>query len=231
MKKIISYSLWGDKPTYIKGAVENVKLAKDYFPGWICRFYVDKSVPVDTTDELIDLGAEVIYIPDSEQKLDGYSTSGINPGWFWRFKVLNDTSIDRFIVRDADSRLGLREKNCVLDWEKSGRKFHIIRDNPMHGVKILAGTWGATREFIDEIDYNQLVLDFESKNNTNNPVYGGYDQFFLSTVVYPLIKNDVCIHDSHPRLRYPDEQSMIRIFPAININYPANDFVGKPIHL
>jgi len=43
MKNIISFSLWGNDPMYWKGAVKNIKLAKELYPGFICRFYVDKN--------------------------------------------------------------------------------------------------------------------------------------------------------------------------------------------
>ena len=36
MKKIISFSLWGDILTYTQGAIKNVELAKEVFPDWIC---------------------------------------------------------------------------------------------------------------------------------------------------------------------------------------------------
>jgi len=52
MKKIISFSLWGKKPFYTQGAIENVKLQPKIYPGWTCRFYVDESVPKEIREEL-----------------------------------------------------------------------------------------------------------------------------------------------------------------------------------
>ncbi len=52
MKKIISFSLWGDNPKYTIGAIENAKLAKTIYPDWICRFYVGNSTPDEIWDEL-----------------------------------------------------------------------------------------------------------------------------------------------------------------------------------
>ena len=45
MKKIISFSLWGDNPKYTIGAINNAKLSQSIYPDWICRFYCGKSVP------------------------------------------------------------------------------------------------------------------------------------------------------------------------------------------
>ena len=56
MKKIISFSLWGQNPFYFKGAIENAKLQPEIYPGWTCRFYVDDTVPGDAIKELEDLG-------------------------------------------------------------------------------------------------------------------------------------------------------------------------------
>jgi len=199
MKKIISFSLWGDKPLYVTGAIENVVLASKFYKGWTCRFYVDKSVPTKILNQIKEKGGEIIDLElnDQEHNPIEYATNGINPGWFWRFEILNDKEVDRFIVRDVDSRLSMREKNCVIDWEMSKKPFHIIRDHPMHGVPILAGTWGATKEFASSINYTELKENFLKMNSTNNAVYGGYDQFFLGTVIYPMIKDTACVHDDY----------------------------------
>jgi len=37
MKKIISFSLWGDNPIYTQGAIRNAELAKEVYPDWVCR--------------------------------------------------------------------------------------------------------------------------------------------------------------------------------------------------
>ena len=217
MKKIISFCIWGKNPKYVKGAIENLKLQKEFYPDWVCRFYIHDSVPAGTKEALIEGGAEVVEKHDNII-LDKYSTGGINLGWFWRFEVLNDTDVERFIVRDTDSRLSKREVVCVKDWERSGKKFHIIRDNRMHGVRVLAGTWGATKDF--SVDYKALYEKFVKENPTNNAIHGGYDQFFLSTVIYPMIKNDVCIHDNYHFFK----EEKVRPVPYITIN---GEFIGK----
>ena len=54
MKKIISFSLWGDIPTYTEGAIKNVQLAKEVFPDWICRFYIPAGISKITNNMLPD---------------------------------------------------------------------------------------------------------------------------------------------------------------------------------
>ena len=51
MKKIISFSLWGDNPKYTNGAIENADLALEVYPNWICRFYVGTSTPKEIVEE------------------------------------------------------------------------------------------------------------------------------------------------------------------------------------
>jgi hypothetical protein len=36
-------ALWGEHPMYWNGALKNIEQAKYYFPGWICRFYIDEN--------------------------------------------------------------------------------------------------------------------------------------------------------------------------------------------
>ena len=38
MKKVISFSLWGDNPKYTIGAIKNAELIDTIYPGWIGRF-------------------------------------------------------------------------------------------------------------------------------------------------------------------------------------------------
>lgn len=100
-KRVISFGLYGSKPKYTIGAIRNVELQKIYFPGWICRFYVTSDVPKEILDQLIGLGAEIKEIP---------SGMGYTSGMFWRFLVASDPTVDRYIIRDSDSRLNARDR-------------------------------------------------------------------------------------------------------------------------
>jgi glycosyltransferase involved in cell wall biosynthesis len=52
MKKIISFSIWGENPKYTIGAIKNAELSLEIYPDWICRFYIGKSVPYDIIETL-----------------------------------------------------------------------------------------------------------------------------------------------------------------------------------
>lgn len=217
MKKIISFSLWGKKPFYTQGAIENVKLQPKIYPGWTCRFYVDESVPKEIREELT-YDSEVILMPKS----DG------NYGMFWRFLPLDDTDVERFIVRDTDCRLNPREADAVREWEESGKMFHVMRDNQWHNVvPICGGMWGATSEFRPK--YQQMLEDWLSKNQHRifghpRGKYFYIDQSFLQERIWPLIINKHIAHESVPSNWAGDK----RPFKVENEN---KMFVGQGIDL
>jgi len=221
MKKIISFSVWGTNPKYAEAAYQNLLLQPEIYPDWICRFYMDETVPSSLRTKLEEGGAEIVMMPPS----DG------NYGLFWRFEPLKDTTIERFIVRDSDSRLNIREAAAVKEWEESGKEFHIMRDHPQHGAKICGGMWGATSEFINKIekDYDNLLKNFLSTLTFNRIFtprgkYFNCDQPFLWAVVWPRIMNSHIAHIKDlPNLRFMGNE---RLFPIEN---PDGMFVGEPI--
>ena len=60
-KRVISFGLYGANPKYTTGAIRNAALRDTYFPGWVCRFYVDQSVPADVVAILKSMGSEIMY--------------------------------------------------------------------------------------------------------------------------------------------------------------------------
>ena len=215
LKKIISYSIWGNNPKYLDGALANIANQKEFYPDWKCRFYIHKDVPPYFIDFLEDKDVEIVI-------KNGDLGSGMNrPGMFWRFEVLKDPEVEKFIIRDADSRLTWREKVCVKDWEASKKSFHIIRDHPYHRTRIMGGMWGANRTAMNKIPYDELISKFEGLEYQNTV---GSDQEFLARMIYPIIKDDVCIHDDYHF--YPDETP--RKIPHIK---GRDEFIGKPIEI
>ncbi|MCL4416424.1 MAG: hypothetical protein M1365_06985 [Actinobacteria bacterium] len=100
-KRVISFGIYGSNPKYISGALKNLELSKIYYEGWKCRFYVTSDVPEDILEKLRSGGAEIENIP---------SGMGYTSGMFWRFMIASDPSVDRYIIRDSDSRLNARER-------------------------------------------------------------------------------------------------------------------------
>ena len=101
MKKVISYSLWGNNQFYTVNCIRNADLAKQFFPDWTCRVYVAPTVPRGIIEALIERGnTEIVYMNED------ISWNGM----FWRFYAAGDPGVDVMISRDADSLLNIRDK-------------------------------------------------------------------------------------------------------------------------
>jgi hypothetical protein len=178
MKKIISFSLWGDDPKYTIGAIKNAELIKTIYPGWIGRFYCGKSVPLNIIEQLKSYdNVEIIEMDEDGDWL----------GMFWRFYACEDADI--MISRDTDSRLSLREKIAVDEWLNSDKDFHIMRDHPYHNTLILGGMWGVRNGVLKNI------LELINKYNKGN--FWQVDQNFLKEQIYPIIVDTSFVHDSY----------------------------------
>ena len=196
-KFVIAYSLFGNDAIYLDGAIKNAQQALVLYPAWQARFYVDDTVPQDTITILKTYNAEIIVKP----------TSNGNSGMFWRFEPLFEPNTT-MISRDVDSRLSVRERDAVNMWLASTASFHIMRDHKFHTSKILGGMFGA------KPNPNILRKKAIFSHFYNGDKYGA-DQFFLSRIIYPLIKDDVVIHSSG--VRYDSEQ--IISFPSKNEDF------------
>ena len=220
MKRIISFCIYGADPKYAKAAIKSAKLQPEIYPDWTCRFYVDETVPKDVVKELEDLGSEIIVKPKAKGHL----------GMFWRFEPLTDLTIERFIVRDTDSRLNVREAAAVQEWTESGKEFHIMRDNPQHGALICGGMWGATSEFIKkEAPVFQREVDNYIRSIPANKIFGARGMYFntdqpwLWQYIWPKVVNSHIAHIADlPNLKFTGRE---KLFPVEN---PDGSFVGQP---
>ena len=51
--------------------------------------------------------------------------------------MANDDTVDRYIIRDVDSRLNIRERFAVEEWINSDKQFHLMRDHPQQAAVIM----------------------------------------------------------------------------------------------
>jgi hypothetical protein len=180
MKKIISFSLWGNSPKYLIGALKNADLAKEFYRDWECHFYCNKDVPTDLIESLREKPNAKVHVEDGDSDWT-FSTKRLFP--------MSEEGVERVIFRDTDSRIGSREVAAVREWEKAGLDAHIMRDHPHHGgFPILAGMFGIKGGVIKNI---KKLLEL----NKNVKMQYHYDQIFLAKFVYPFIEDSVVVHD------------------------------------
>lgn len=178
MSKCISFSLYGGAPKYCAGAAKNAILSQKWYPDYKCVFYCAKDVPADVIEYLKWAGAEVRMFDES---------LGIG-GMFHRFLINDDPDCERYLIRDADSRICEREVIAVREWEKSGAPFHVVRDHPHHNISIIGGVFGAKKGAVPNM--LQLIKEWGESD--------GYDadQQFLRHKVWPLVKSTALQHDT-----------------------------------
>ena len=187
MKNVISFSLWGDKSLYLSGAIWNATNFRRFYPDWSMRIYHDGTVPSDTLVTLGALGVELRRMPDAVDCM----------GLYWRFNpMFDDPTIERFIVRDTDSRINQREVDAVNYWIESGKPLHIIRDCESHDIPILGGTWGAIAGCVPMFNERMGAWMTMLRPCYNNPrgAFHGSDQMFLQTVLWPMFANNHVAH-------------------------------------
>lgn len=191
---VIAFSLWGDNPCYLRGALDNALAGAKIYPGWRLRFYVDQSVPPALCDALRQLGADIITEASDQplrQKL------------CWRFQVANDENVGRFLVRDVDSVINQRERLAVDAWVASDQWFHVMRDYWTHSDLILAGMWGGIAGVLPDLSALMETYKPPAMETPN------IDQWFLRDKVWPYVRTSCLVHDRcfkpHGALPWPEK--------------------------
>ncbi|MEO6579763.1 MAG: hypothetical protein ABIN83_01250 [Sphingomicrobium sp.] len=181
--RIIAFTLFGSNPRYLRGALQNVVVARELYPGWTCRLYVDDSVDADFRNVIAAEGAEVI--------LDESGNRDLRHLLCRRFLVADDAEVGHFMVRDCDSVVSAREAAAVAEWLDSGLPFHTMRDWYTHTDPMLAGMWGGTAGVYPNMGKTIEKFIASAPRSTN------WDQYFLREQVWPAIRDHCCVHDRY----------------------------------
>ena len=202
-RKVIAFTLFGSRPRYLRGALLNILAAREHYPGWTCRFYVDESVDSTFREVVAEEGAEVV-LDDGQAGDRRWRLSR-------RFLVNDDPEVGHFMVRDADSVIMEREAAAVAEWVDSGLPFHVMRDWFTHTDPMLAGLWGGIAGVFP--DMAGTIRGFARRVPANS----NWDQHLLMSEVWPAIRDDVLVHDrffdSHRARRFPgpEPQGMVHV--------------------
>lgn len=182
-ENVIAYCLWGNDPRYHVPLLENARIRPHLFPTWTIRVYHDDTVDPSVLSTLASHGVELRQM-------------GLSPNvpahrrLLWRFEVVADPTVRRFLCRDADSLLNVKERVAVDAWLMSDRWFHAMRDWYTHTDLLLAGMWGGVGNVLPPVP--TLLSCYTAWRVENDHV----DQDVLSETVWPTIRNHVLIHDS-----------------------------------
>jgi hypothetical protein len=177
MKKIITFSLFGDNYKYLGGILCNVELAKIIYPDWVCRIYHDDTVPSSILTEIDS---------NHNTELVRMEITTRCKSLMWRYLAIDDDDVEIMISRDADSRLSYREKKCVDIFMESDKILHSIRDNINH-PNIMAGMWGIKKN--KQINLAEKLKDYDIQSDD-------CDQKFLREEVASIFSNQYMIHCS-----------------------------------
>ena len=208
---LVSFSLHGQLPRYCEMAVLNVLAARVHLPDFVCRFYLDDTVPPALVQRLQALGAQCVHIGQQRQ---------IMPATFWRFLAMDDAQADCVLVRDVDALIDARETQAVQQWRQSGQAFHIIRDDCCHTELILAGLLGIRSGVLRGIA--QSITDFLKAQG--EAAWRRYaDQLFLRHCVWPAMRDH---HVAHDRIYgFGDRVQQLDPIRAQTV-LPLNAFIG-----
>lgn len=177
MFKLISFALWGDNPKYTVGAVKNAKLAREFYPDWTCKFFLQEDVKDEIGSQLVREGAIVQRVPGPADW-----TFSLN-----RFRPFTYSWVSRFISRDCDSRFSAREAAAVKEWEDSGFLCHTMKDHPYHySYPLLAGMTGFKNPAL--FDFEKELAKYRAASHYH------HDQDFLRDVILPFYGHSVAFH-------------------------------------
>lgn len=182
-ENVIAYSLWGNDPRYLTPLRENARVLAHLFPAWTMRVYHDASVDHPYVLELGRMGVQTrqMILPPGQ------------PGHrrlLWRFEAIRDPRVKRFLIRDADSLLSVKERVAVDAWLDSRYFFHAIRDWYGHTDLILAGLWGGVGNILPSpTELFRLRAGWRVETDH-------IDQDLLAETVWPTIRRTLLTHDS-----------------------------------
>lgn len=218
---LVSFSLWGDDPKYLRGAIENVKRGREIYDGWIYRFYIAANLNGrPEINKLQELGAEVHVCVGNPSR----------EGLYWRMWPVFYAQHDIVAIRDADSRPSMRERSCVTEFEQSDAAAHTIRDHRCHTTAIMGGLWACRparikgllphlrQSFDDRLRFVRTAPDSAGAPKHGHMQFS--DQDWLQVAIYDSLPEcEMLCHDDWKRARKSDRPIKTKSSPM--------DFCGQ----
>lgn len=209
MKVAFSFAIYGSLKKYCQGLVENLQLIQEHYPSFYTFIYVYHDVPTEYIEQYQSFPKVCIV------KSNDYN----RPNMVDRFFVLDqDPTIDVMIVRDADSRIHIRDRYCIDHFIQSSYKCHTIRDHYAHHSPIMGGLWGLKRGLLNaDLQSYYSMYKYLAKDDTNNY---GHDMNFFRAFMYKFLLPSLIVYTFSDRLRiHPSEHLHIIPHPIQNNNF------------
>jgi hypothetical protein len=194
----ISFSLFGLRPLYTEGLLQNIHRAPAIYPGWEVVVHIEQDHP--SIPEIQATGARIITHPAAPGLI----------GTHWRFQTLFEAErYHRVIVRDADSRLNRREQAAVQHWIEQGTLLHTMWDKPGRRRRrnISAGMFGMLTSALTSEDFRQY------QEWPRVPKLGN-DETYLNKQLWPRFRHSLTAHRRSPRqaweIPFPPQAPMLR---------------------
>lgn len=191
--KCISYSLFGYGlkkqldpngfafPSFMRGFMINVRLARLLFPDWQIVLHTDR-LTYDAFDVLFDNAGIDVKIENP---------APLCLAMLWRMKPIFEKKDDEdvwkythVICRDTDSPLTYRDAQAVQYWINRDKAVHAITDSVSHNLPMLGGMIGFRPDYFTE-RVGQTWEDMMAMGNGIDFKRKGSDQTFLNNYIYP----------------------------------------------
>jgi hypothetical protein len=204
---VFSFSLYGPPCyKYYTGLLENLEIIAKHYPEWTVFVYTGADVPESFIETLGIKGSRVVRVPHTGHVVAMY-----------RFLPIDEPDVECMMVRDADSRIHMRDRWAIDEFLRSPLKVHSIRDHRYHCIPILAGLWGAKRGVFQNGIRSIL-------NPYLVTAKFGTDQDFLSKEVFPRVKHTILVHTSQ-NYRYDILETIVK-FP---LEWTDTMYCGKVV--
>jgi hypothetical protein len=178
----VSFSLYGDSPKYIEGAIRNATQVRGAYPGFVALFFVDQDISDGVVHRLEEEGARVAR----------FRAASSVENMMQRVFAFDAPEAGVVLFRDADSRITAREVAAVSEWSNSPYGVHSMRDFPYQFDPLGGGMWGIKKSSFPNLCLRKLwegyVVDTPGWAALN-------DQVFLHRVVWPIVRRDTLFHD------------------------------------
>jgi len=185
---VFSYCVYGSRPKYVEGLVKNLEQIAEHYPEFQTRVLVGNDVPAAYVAR---------YAEFPNVKLTHCGTTGGRLTTL-RFFPIDDPEVSCMIVRDADSRITERDRECIQRFLESDFTVYTIRDHHYHNCPLMSGQWGVKRtaahpEFRFEAAYHELKDRLPGGLD-----YYGNDEYFTRHYIYPTFGSHMLAFSSIP---------------------------------